>query len=163
MLWRRCGTGSSGCVLCKAESRDGPKKKCFSYKNAAVPAPERHVPSKSLAVLRLRRRSPLKGCTLFAPWTSSVGKNTWSEESSVTFVAAFSCDLAKPERYTDALGHKAVLGEVFAGEVSGSYHTREVNVMPREAKLFLSSAGSAARGFLRVPGEHSTSMDKKCS
>ena len=25
MLWRRCGTGSSGCVLCKAENRDGPK------------------------------------------------------------------------------------------------------------------------------------------
>ena len=46
MLWRRCGTGSSGCVLCKAENRDGPKKKCFSCKSAAVPAPERHVPSK---------------------------------------------------------------------------------------------------------------------
>ena len=109
MLWRKCRTGSSGCVLRKAENRDGPKKKCFSYKSAAVPAPERHVPSKSLAVLRLRRRSPLKGCTLFASWTSSVGQNTWSEESSVTFVAAFSCDLAKPERYIDALGHKAVL------------------------------------------------------
>jgi hypothetical protein len=38
--------------------------------------------------------------------------------------------------------------------------------MPREAKLFLSSSGSAARGFLRfraVPGEHSASMDNKCS
>ena len=40
-------------------------------------------------------------------------------------------------------------GEVFAGEVSGFCHTREVNVMPREAKLFLSGSGSAARGFLR--------------
>ena len=47
MLWRRCRTGSSGCVLCKAENRDGPNEKCFSGKSAAVPAPERHVSSTS--------------------------------------------------------------------------------------------------------------------
>jgi hypothetical protein len=35
--------------------------------------------------------------------------------------------------------------------------------MPREAKLFLSSSGSVARGVLAVPGEHSAPMDKKCS
>jgi hypothetical protein len=41
------------------------------------------------------------------------------------------------------------LARFLSARVSGSYHTREVNVMPREAKLLLSSAGSAARGFLR--------------
>lgn len=43
MLWWRCGTGSGGCVLRKAENRGGPKEKRFSRKSAAVPTPERHV------------------------------------------------------------------------------------------------------------------------
>jgi hypothetical protein len=121
MLWRRCGTGSSGCVLCKAENRDGPKKSAFLAKVRPCQHQSGMYPpsSKSLAVLRLRRRSPLKGCTLFASWTSSLRQNTWSEESSVTSVAAFSCDLAHPERYTDNLGHSTVLARFLSVEVSG--------------------------------------------
>src|ERR1700693_771508 len=57
MLWRRCGTGPGGDILRKAENCYRPKEKCFSCKSAAVPAPKRHVSSKSLEVLRLRRRS----------------------------------------------------------------------------------------------------------
>ena len=66
MLWRRCGSGSRGCVLCKAENRDGRRKNCFSCESAAVPAQSGIYPpsSKSLAVLRLRRLPSLKGCTL---------------------------------------------------------------------------------------------------
>ena len=60
MLWRRWGTGSGGYVLRKTESRDGPNEKRFPCKNAAVPAPGRHVPSTFPTVLELRRRSPLE-------------------------------------------------------------------------------------------------------
>jgi hypothetical protein len=34
--------------------------------------------------------------------------------------------------------------------------------MPREAKLFVSSSGSAVRGFSKL-GKYSTSMDQECS
>src|SRR3984893_7088124 len=63
---------------------------------------------KSFAVLRVRRRSPLKGCTLFASWTSSVGKNTWSAGYGITLLALSSYDLAHTEGYTDGLGYTAV-------------------------------------------------------
>src|ERR1700730_7521313 len=74
MLWRRRGASPGGGVLCKGENRDGPKEKCFTCKSAAIPAPERHVSSRAqiLAVLTLRRRPTLKGCTSFASSTSSV-------------------------------------------------------------------------------------------
>jgi hypothetical protein len=45
--------------------------------------------------------------------------------------------------------HTTVLARFLSDEVSGFSATREVTAMPREAKLFLSSSGSAARGFLR--------------
>src|ERR1700693_1875866 len=60
MLWRGRGSGPGGAVLRKAENRDGPKGDCYTCKSAAVPVPPRHVSSKSLAVLRFRRRSPLE-------------------------------------------------------------------------------------------------------
>jgi hypothetical protein len=75
-------------------------------------------------------------------------RNTCSAGCSVTSVATFRCDLAHPEWYSDSLGIRQ-FWRGLADEVAGFCRTREVNVMPREAKLFLASAGSAARGFLR--------------
>jgi len=75
-------------------------------------------------------------------------QNTWSAGYGVTLLVLPSCDVAHP-RIPLVVGAYGSFCRVFADEVSGFCHTREVNVMPREAKLFLSSAGSAARGFLR--------------
>src|SRR5258707_1102684 len=103
--WSKCFGGSAGLApvgafCAKLKIVTVQKKSAFLAKVRPCHQSGMYPPSsKSLAVLRLRRRSPLKGCTLFASWTSSVGQNTWSEESSVTFVAAFSC----------GLGHTTVL------------------------------------------------------
>src|SRR5450755_1643508 len=59
MLWRRRGSGPGGGVLRKAEKRDGPKAECYTCKSATIPVARWHVSSKSLTVLRFRRRSPL--------------------------------------------------------------------------------------------------------
>jgi hypothetical protein len=65
----------------------------------------------------------LKGCTLFASWTSSVGKNTWSGGCGGTFVAAFSCDLAHPEGQDGGgLGisrRETIIPAIYSGAQSG--------------------------------------------
>ena len=52
ILWRRRRSRASGGVICKAENRDYQKGECYTSKSAAVPVPERHVCSKSFAVLK---------------------------------------------------------------------------------------------------------------
>ena len=44
MLRRRCGPGSGGGILRKAENRDGPEEKRFSCKRATVLAPRGMYP-----------------------------------------------------------------------------------------------------------------------
>ena len=47
MLWCRPESRRDGGILRQAENRDCPKRECCTYESAAVPAPERHVSSKS--------------------------------------------------------------------------------------------------------------------
>src|ERR1700688_1739676 len=63
MLWRGRGSGRVGGVLAKTEHRNGPNAECYTCERAAVPIAERHVFSKFLVVIEIRRRSSLKGCS----------------------------------------------------------------------------------------------------
>lgn len=63
MLWRGRGSGRVGGVLAKTEDRNGTNGERYTCKRAAVPIAERHVFSKFLVVIEIRRRSSLKGCS----------------------------------------------------------------------------------------------------
>lgn len=67
MLWRRRRSRSGSGVPRKAENRNYQKKECYTSQSAVVPVPKRHVFSEPFAVLKVRRRPSLKGCTAQVP------------------------------------------------------------------------------------------------